>query len=214
MPSNQDKARANELAILTAIGEVGWLSTSQVARWVWPASTLHVATNKAAAALRRLTNQGYLLCRQNALGVRVFVLTTSGALRANGDGWPAYRAGYKLSQLNCYRQQLIVEFILQMLAKGHVCAGPAGLREAIATRAIIEDDFRGADALIQDNEMNVTTPVLVVHSLSHSVVKKAVCLKKVSGVIHLLGHPVLIRQFEKEMAKLEKIISAAPVAKH
>lgn len=204
MLSNRKQAQANELAVLTGVGEVGWLSTSQAARWVWPASTLHVGTNKAAAVLARLTEQGHLLCRLNALGVRVFVLTTKGALRANTVYGPAYCAGYKLSQLDSYRQQQIVEFLLSMRAQGHTCTGPAGLRRAIMTGAVLDCDLQGADALIQDCQTGALFPALLVRSLNLNVVAKAIRLKSVNGSLHLFGSDGLVRQFERAMDKMRR----------
>lgn len=199
MTSNRERARANEMAVLTAVGEMGWLSTSQAARWVWSESTMHVATNKASAVLRRLTEQGYLLCRQNALGVRVFILTTSGAIRANGDRGPAYRAGYKLSQLDCYRQQLVFDFLVSMRSRGFVCTGPAGLRRALSTGALLDTELRGADALVCDAEQGTLLPVLVVRSLNVGVIKKAIRLEDVAGGLQLLGQVGLLAQFRRQM---------------
>jgi len=204
MQSNRERAQANELAVLTGIGEVGWLSTSQAARWVWPASTLHVGTNKAAAVLARLAKQGYLLCRVNALGVRVFVLTTKGAIRANSVYGPAYRAGYKLSQLDSYRQRAILEFLLAMRAQGHACTGPAGLRRAIATGAVLDGGWEGADALIQNRETGALFPALFVRSLNLNVVAKAIRIKSVNGSLHLFGCGALVRQFERAMKNLQR----------
>lgn len=204
MLSNREQARANELAVLSAVGEVGWLSTSQTARWVWPASTLHVATNKATAVLARLTDQGCLLRRVNAMGVRVFVLTTKGALRANSGYGPAYRAGYKLSQLDTYRQKQIVDFLLFIRAQGHSCTGPAGLRRAIATGAVLDGGWQGADALIQDCDTGALFPALLVRSLNLNVVAKAIRIKRVNGSLHLFGNDALVRQFERAMAKLQR----------
>lgn len=204
MTSNRERARANELEVLTAIGEVGWLSTTQVAAWVWTASTLHVATNKAALVLARLADDGFVIRRNSAVGVGVYVLTTKGAGRANSVHGPAYRAGYKLSQLDCLRQKLVVDFLLITRARGDVCMGPAGLRRGIATGAVPQDDWQGADALVQDGADKVFAPVLIVRSLNLNVVVKAIRLKAVTGRVHLVGNPHLVRQFERSMLALAK----------
>jgi hypothetical protein len=199
MLSNRARARANELEVLSAIGEMGWLSTAQIAAWVWKASTLHVATNKASLVLARLTEEGLLLRRESAVGIGVFVLTMKGALRANSVHGPAYRAGYKLSQLDCYRQKLIVNFLISMRLQGHVCVGPAGLRRAMALGLILEGDWQGADALIQNCLDSVFEPVLVVRSLNLNVVEKAIRLKAGSGRLHLVGNSMTVRLFERAM---------------
>jgi hypothetical protein len=138
------------------------------------------------------------------MGVRVFVLTTKGALRANSEYGPSYRAGYKLSQLDTYRQRQIVDFLLFMRAQGHTCVGPAGLRQAIATGALLNGDWQGADALIQDRETGMLIPALLVRSLNLNVVDKAVRLKQADGSLRLFGDDALVRQFERAMSKMQR----------
>jgi len=205
MTSNAARAKANEQAVLVAVGEVGWLSTAQIACWVWPRSSHHVATNKASLVIQRLVAQGLLLRRTNSTGNGVFILTTKGAVQANGLDGPAYGAGYKLSQLDGYRQRLVVECLLRMRERGYQCTGPAGLRRALLTGALIDDSLRGADALVHLHDAQGLLPILVVRSLNKSVLEKALRLRDASGCLHLLGHPGLIRQVERSLQRCRSL---------
>jgi hypothetical protein len=91
-----------------------------------------------------------------------------------------------------------------MRAQGNTCAGPAGLRNAIATGALLDVEFQGADGLFRTTPTAEFTPILVIRNLHIGVVKKAIRLSKVTGQLKLLGPNSLVRLFEKEMLKETK----------
>ena len=69
-------ARANELKCVIAVSKWGHLRIQELARAVWPKA--RYAEQLAARTARRLTKQGLLLERRNALGGRSLCLTRAG----------------------------------------------------------------------------------------------------------------------------------------
>lgn len=79
MPSQcgREIARANELNCVIAVSKWGHLRVQELARAVWPKAKF--GEQLAARTARRLTKQGLLLERRNALGGRSLCLTRAGA---------------------------------------------------------------------------------------------------------------------------------------
>lgn len=196
MNPNIEKARSNENEVLKAIGLVGWLTTAQVAAWVWPASGAHSARNRAAEVLGRLVKQRSLLRRPSALGTWAYLLTNAGAARANLVlGERVFRNGYDLSQLDVYRQALIVTHLLA--EERFPKLGPAGVRGA--ARAGYFDEGSAlcqADALSWDGSRGEWVAAIVVRSLHPELLAKARRLRPAAGQLQLLGPTVTVREFE------------------
>lgn len=74
--SGREVARANELNCVIAVSKWGHLRIQELARSVWPKA--RYAEQLAARTARRLTKQGLLLERRNALGGRSLCLTRTG----------------------------------------------------------------------------------------------------------------------------------------
>lgn len=74
--SGRDVARSNELSCVIAVSKWGHLRIQEIARAVWPKAKF--AEQLAARTVRRLTKQGLLLERRNALGGRSLCLTRAG----------------------------------------------------------------------------------------------------------------------------------------
>ncbi len=198
MNRNISKARQNELYTLVAIGLVGWLTTAQVAAWVWPDLSEHSARNRAAVVLKRLIDRRQLLRRQSALGEWAYLLTRTGAAFANEKlVFEVCRHGYDLSQLDVSKQATIVAFLLTH--KGALRFGPAGVRGAIRSGMIENTALRHADALIKDKNTGNWIPAMLARTLHPEALSKARRLRAATGRLELLGQPVLIRQFKKAM---------------
>lgn len=198
MNPNIQKARNNETQVLLTVGFVGWLTTAQVAAWVWPENDKHSATNRAAETLTRLCKAGYLLRRKTALGVWAYLLTNSGATRANeGLAFEVSRNGYDLSQLDVGKQAAIVAYLLAQ--KGALRLGPAGVRGAVRSGMVENKALLHADALTFEAHPGNWRPAMVARSLHPELVRKARRLRAAAGSLELLGHPALLRQFRKAM---------------
>jgi len=74
--SGREVARVNELNCVIAVSKWGHLRIQELARAVWPKAKF--AEQLAARTVRRLTKQGLLLERRNALGGRSLCLTRAG----------------------------------------------------------------------------------------------------------------------------------------
>lgn len=202
MNSNSVRARENEMRVLQAIGLVGWLSAAQVAKWVWGEKNARSARVSADKVLKRLVAGNLVKRRESARRAFVFVLTNTGALRANeGVRLPLFRDGYDLSQLDVGRQAPAVEYLTAQHWAGKTVFGAASVRKAIADGVIKELGLRGADGLVLDAETGEQRAVLVVRNTHPELIKKAKRLKKATGCLELLGSVGLLKVFKKEMIR-------------
>lgn len=197
MDANAVRARRNENQTLIAIGLVGWLTTAQVAAWVWPASGKHSATNRAAVVLARLTASRLLMRRKSITGVWSYLLTNTGAARAN-DVYEeeAFRAGYDLSMLDVYRQSAIVTYLLAQATD--VKLGPAGVRGGVRC-GMVDTALAEADALAWDPDLCAWRAALLVRTLHLDVLAKARRVRAAAGHLQLLGPHYLVQQFARAM---------------
>jgi hypothetical protein len=194
MNPNIQRARQNEDQALQAIGLVGWLTTAQVAAWVWPTLSPHSARNRAAEVLTRLTDRRYLMRRQALSGTWTYLLTNPGAARATAAGDLVHRHGYDLSQLDVYRQALIVTHLLDKDSGRKL--GPAGVRAAVRSELLEEGSaLCKADALTWDAYRGQWEAAIVVRSLHPDLLAKARRLRAVASELQLLGHAIVVRQF-------------------
>lgn len=202
MDSNKKRARDNEMAVLQAVGLVGWLSTSQVGQWVWGSDNARSARVSAEKVLKRLQAGGYVMRRESDAGVFVYVLTKAGALRANeGVKVELFKDGYDLSQLDVYRQRVAVDYLIAQHQAGRTVLGAAGVRKGCAEGVLKAGVLKGADGLVLDNESGLQKAVLVVRNLHPGLVKKAKRLKKGVGELELLGEAGLLKHFRREMGR-------------
>jgi hypothetical protein len=200
--SNHMRGINNEQRVLRAIGLVGWLSTTQIAKWVWGLENAHSARVSAEKVLKRLIERGYVLRRESSLRMCVFVLTKLGANYANdGLALQLFRHGYDLSQLDTARQRPAVEYLIQQHHLGRIVMGIAGLRRALQIGMFEEKGLKGADGIILDNADANFRPILVIRNAHIELIKKAKRIKKVTGTIHLIGTANLVHLFHEEMRK-------------
>lgn len=204
MISTREQGQKNALAALQAVGEVGWLSATQIAQWVWGLGCGHSGRVLADRLVARLQEEGLLLARKGADGRRRFVLTELGAAVANGDTGPSYRKGYKLSQLDDYKQRMTVDYLLTMKDRGCVVSGRAGIRQAILTGALPDDQLRDADGYVHSDERGKSVAVLVVRNTGLGLVKKAIRLEDAADRLELLGYAAIQEQFRKEMKRVRR----------
>lgn len=200
MNSNRVKARENEIRVLQAIGLVGWLSATQVAKWVWGTDNARSARVSADKVLKRLVSENLVKRRESALRAFVYVLTNTGAIRANeGVRMPLFRDGYDLSQLDVGRQAPAVEYLTAQHWAGKTVLGAASLRKAIADGILKGSGLQGADGLIVDTETGEQRAVLVVRNIHPELIKKAKRIKRAAGDLELLGNVGLLKAFRKGM---------------
>jgi hypothetical protein len=203
MNPNVEKARAKELQVLAAVGLVGWLTAKQIAAWVWPDNAPGAAKNRAAETLQRLVERRHLLRRETATGAWSYLLTRTGAARVNEQlVYPVCREGYDLSQLDVDKQASIVAYLLAQ--KGAFRLGPSGVRGAVRAGLVEKPALRHADALTRDPETGNWVPAMLARTLHPKLVEKARKLRDAAGRLELLGHPVLLRQFNKAMADADE----------
>lgn len=197
MDANAVRAKQNEDQVLVAIGSVGWLTIAQVASWAWPDSSKHSATNRAAVVLDRLADAGLVMRRKSSSGAWGYLLTNTGAARANDAyEWEVFRAGYDLSLLDTYRQDLIVAYLLDQVEE--VKLGPAGVRGGIRSNLVDVATLASADALTWSPDLCAWRAALVVRTLHPETLAKARRLAA-AGHLQLLGPAYLVQQFEKAM---------------
>lgn len=195
MNPNTVKARRNEDQVLQAVGLVGWLTTAQVAAWVWPANDAHSARNRAAEVLGRLLERRLLMRRQTVLGTWAYLLTNAGAARATAGSDLVFRHGYDLSLLDAHRQALIVTYLLEQDFARKL--GPAGVRGAVRSELLEEGSFLlQADALCWDPDEAQWVAAIVVRSLHPDVQAKARRLRQAGARLQLLGSTFMVREFE------------------
>jgi len=198
--SNPAKATTNELQVLQAIGQVGWLSATQIAKWVWGERNSHSARVSADRVLKRLIAQGDVLRRDSSLRMSVYILTKAGAQRANeGLTQPLFRHGYDLSQLDSARQRPAVDYLITQHQQGKIVLGIVGLRKAMELGLIEETGLRGADGIVIDDRTGEFKPILVIRNTHPELVKKAERIWKAVGDLELIGSPGLIKFFRNEM---------------
>lgn len=200
MNSNLVTARENEMRVLQAIGLVGWLSATQVAKWVWGTQRARSARVSADKVLKRLATRNLVKRRESSLRAFVYVLTNTGAIKANeGVRFPLFRDGYDLSQLDVGRQAPAVEYLTAQHWAGKTVLGSASLRKAMADGILKGEGLRGADGLVLDTETGEQRAVLVVRNIHPELIKKAKRIKKAAGDLELLGSVGLLKAFRREM---------------
>lgn len=198
--SNKVKALTNETHVLQAIGLVGWLSATQIARWVWGEQNSHSARVSADRVLKRLIEQGHVKRRDSSLRMCVYILTKAGAARANeGLARELFRHGYDLSQLDSARQRPAVDYLITQHHAGKTVMGIAGLRKAMEIGLVDVKGLEGADGLVIDADAGEYKPILVIRNTHPELVKKARRIKKAVGDIELIGSIGLVKFFNNEM---------------
>lgn len=203
--SASEVARENEREVLLAITLVGWLTTTQVASWLWPGRNAHQARNKAAITCKRLEERGALLRRVLVSGAHAFILTKAGAQEVNTmAGREVCRPGYDLGTLDEYKQRMTVEYLTEERNSGRVAIGGNGLRnDAVKSLTDVRPKLKDADGVAVDDDGTVTA-ALVVRSVSPALVKRAVRVKSAADVLRFLGEPKRVKLMEREMRKLSR----------
>lgn len=199
MNTNKRRAAQNELEVLKALANCGWMITRQIASWVWTDSTKHVAINKAQLVLKRLAAKKQVLERQTPVGVKAWVLTEPGADRVNAElegqgysrGWAHH--GYDLSTLHFQKQITVAEYLIEHRMAGLAVVGKAGLRAGL-----LHEQFQEFDAVTVNFDSDYTTGVLVVSNSAESTLDRIARCRGICKT-HLIGDPLIIRGCEKKL---------------
>ena len=129
-PDNRLVAEQNDLAVLKLVRDFGHLRRSEIARGVWPKSSVPVAEKMAQRTVKRLLDNGDLLEKPNSLGGRSLVLSSRGATVLNSHGIAA-QDGHELSSVagpHFYHRTLGSRYLLERAARGHQAFGEFALQ--------------------------------------------------------------------------------------
>jgi len=198
MNTNKLKAAQNELEVLKALANCGWMITSQIAGWVWTDSEKHTAVNKAQLVLKRLAIKKQVLERETPIGVKAWILTEIGAERVNlmleaegySRGWAHH--GYDLSTLHYQKQITVVAYLIEQRKAGLAVVGKAGLRAGL-----LPEKFKDFDAVTVNFNSDYTTGVLVIGNCAESTLDRILQAEAICNV-HLIADPLIIRGLEKK----------------
>lgn len=204
MNTNKIRATQNEIEILKALANNGWMTTRLIALWVWHGSTEHVAVNKAQLVLKRLKSQKEVIERTTPVGMKAWVLTNSGADRVNmalisegaHRGWAHH--GYDLSTLHFQKHVEIVEYLIAKKQRGAEVFGKAALRAGI-----LHELFGEFDAVVEYKESSYIEGVLKVSNCAESTENRIARCRKICST-HLIGDPLVIRGLQKRIGHKEK----------
>lgn len=130
-PNNQLVAEQNDLAVLKLVRDFGHLRRSEIARGVWPRSSLGVAEKMAKRTVRRLLEQGMLQEKPNSLGGKSVVLSARGAMRLRTYGLEA-QDGYELSSVagpHFFHRTLGTRYLIERAAHGEHVYGEYALQK-------------------------------------------------------------------------------------
>ena len=199
MNINKLKAAQNELEVLKALANCGWMITSHIASWVWTDSAKHVGINKAQLVLTRLAEKKEVLERQTPVGIKAWILTEPGAARVNAElesqgysrGWAHH--GYDLSTLHFQKQITVVEYLIAHRIAGLAVVGKAGLRAGL-----LDKQFKEFDAVTVNFDSDYTTGVLVVSNSAESTLDRIARCRGICKT-HLIGDPLIISGCEKKL---------------
>lgn len=190
--NTREIAKHNELEVLKALANCGWMTTSMLARWVWLNSSVHVANNKAQLVLKRLVAKKLVLERQTTAGVKTWVLTQPGADLVNKTFERAWaQHGYDISTLHMSKQMLITNFLIEQRQYGREVIGKAGIRAGL-----VHESLSDCDAVVLDGDY--TFAVLVVSNSRTTTVERVARLEKVCET-SLIGDSHLITRVRKEL---------------
>lgn len=193
-PMNTAQAgRNNELEVLKALANCGWLTTSLLARWVWCDSSLKTGVNKAQQVTKRLVARGEILRRNTLSGPSAWILTERGAQRINNTllqngfkkGWAHH--GYDISTLQYLKQHLVTEHLIEYRIAGYAAVGKAGIRAGL-----VDARYTKLDGVAVNFTDGYTVGLLFVVDRSPSTRERVDTLRKVCTLI-LIGQPETIQ---------------------
>lgn len=195
--NTQERGKQNELEVLKALANCGWMTTRLLALWVWSDSDLHTGINKARQVLARLEAARQVLRRDTLVGAAAWVLTAGGSQRVNdwllakgfSRGWAHH--GYDLST-RMYAKHLAVIAHLAMKRKDGLAAiGRAGIRAGL-----VGAEFADFDGVIVEVESRYTKGVLYVSHCHDEIQQRAKRLARICE-LDMIGEPQLIRRLQK-----------------
>lgn len=202
--NNKFKAAQNEIEILKALANNGWMTTRLIALWVWNKSNEHVAVNKAQLVLKRLQNKRQIIARPTPVGTRAWILTSAGVDRINAAlveegahrGWAHH--GYDLSTLHYRKQVDIIEYLIEKRKQGFDVFGKAALRAGIVHELLGE-----FDAVIEYKNSDYIEGVLKVSNCAESTENRIARCRNICKT-HLIGDPLVIKGLQKKTGRKER----------
>lgn len=203
-PSVRAQAAERELEALKALASCGWLTTKQIALWVWINSSEHVAVNKAQLVLKRLKEKREVMARETEAGVTAWILTKGGAERVNVEleaagykGWAHH--GLDLGMFEYGRTMTLNDFLAKKRREENVVAvvGKAGLRAGVI-KGLEEAD--GAYAKRNSDGGYTVVGVLAVTNAREALQAKYKALLRLNYQIDLAGDARLIATLRQRCA--------------
>lgn len=187
------KGISNELEVLKALANCGWLTTNLLAQWVWCDSSLKTGINKAQQITRRLLLNGEILARVTLAGPKAWILTQRGALRINDSlvqlgfakGWAHH--GYAISTLQHLKQILVVQALIKYRVDGFAAVGKAGIRAGL-----VSSKYLPLDGVVVNIINGYTMGLLYVSDRSPSTQDRVAKLRS-SCTLILIGEPRIVK---------------------
>lgn|GEM_PF-5027413 len=202
---NHAKARENEIEVLKAISNTGWMTTSLAGSWQWIESSKKVGDKKALDVLTRLLERGLVFKKMTPRGSAAWVLTRLGADIVNSHleeigATPWAHHGYEISPLHYQHHIDIVKYLVSKRKQGLAVLGKAQLRSKHIPKALAE-----FDAMTVEIESNYTVGVLSVSNCADSTQDRIVRLRKLCNELQLIGDPLIIRGLQRKLGhRIEK----------
>lgn len=203
---NHAKAKENEMEIMKAIANNGWMTTSLAGSWQWVKSSKKVADKKALDVLNRLLENGFIFEKKTPKGTAAWVLTRLGADIVNSHFeeigvTPWAHHGYEVSLLHYQHHIDIVKYLVGKRKQGLAVLGKAQLRAKHIPKAFAE-----FDAMTVEVESDYTIGVLSVSNCADSTQDRIVRLRKLCDELQLIGDPLIIRGLQRKLG--QKIVKA------
>ena len=212
--NNKQKSEMNQDCVLIQIAKFGWLTTSHIARLCFAdAKNLHSATTIAQKTIRRLLDKKLISKKENRGGINCFVLTRTGADRANyifenrGEACIAGH-GFDLSALNVEQKERIVEAAVNFKKNGF----EAVPRHELKRR---DENQYNIDAVFFKNSNSgvYTICATIVHNSNRSTIDRINSLMPQYNKILILGDAVFTAAILKKI-KSKRVIELRSTADH
>lgn len=212
--TNKERSDLNKNIILVEVAKFGWLTTTHIAKLCFSnAKNQHSATTTAQRTINKLLDQKLISKKTNRAGINCFVLTRTGADRANSlleeTGEPAIAGhGFDLSTLNTEQKNRIVEACANFRKNGFATVP----RQELQRKG--ENDLN-LDAVFYKNTNSgiYTICAVIVHNSNRSTLERINSLAREYNKVLILGDAVTTAAIIRK-TKNKKIIELKSTSDH
>lgn len=212
--TNKERSENNKNTVLVEIAKFGWLTTTHIAKLCFKdAKNMHSATTTAQRTINKLLDQKLLSRKANRAGINCFVLTRTGADKANSileeNGDPAIAGhGFDLSTLNTEQKDRIVEACANFRKNGFTTVS----RHELQRKG--ENDLNLDAVFYKNTSMGVyTICAVIVHNSNRSTLERVNSLTREYNKVLILGDAVATAATTRK-AKSKKIIELRSTSDH